>query len=208
MRPKIVGSGITKKEIIEHSFATKRGLADFERHLNRFRWFKDFDAHLLKEIEELAWSCLEYRGSDKLTRKQIRQEAVKKIRDSDYDSLKGYALRFLDHIQTVREVHECCPGGALYEAFRLGSTMEEAAMKFDWEQFALLGKTDHEARRRGGRAATMKRRDKKAALHAEIRKEAARFRGGYLPREATSILARKYELSSSQIRRILKQQPA
>ena len=71
MRPKIVGSGITKKEIIEHSFATKRGLADFERHLNRLRWFKDFDAQVLKEFEEIAWKCLQYPGSDKLTRKQM-----------------------------------------------------------------------------------------------------------------------------------------
>ncbi len=64
------------------------------------------------------------------------------------------------------------------------------------------------ARRKGGKTMAAKRRAEKAARHTEIRKEAAKYRASDMAREAAGILAKKYNLSTSQIRRIVKHKPS
>ena len=83
--------------------------------------------------------------------------------------------------------------------------LREAALGFVGARDRVEAMSVESARRRGGKTTASQRLAEKAALHTEIRKEAARLRGGYLRREATGILARKFNLSPSQIRRIMKQ---
>ena len=60
------------------------------------------------------------------------------------------------------------------------------------------------ARRKGGQVTASKRLDEKADLHTKIRNEAAKHLESYMRHESTAILAKKFHLSPSQIRRILK----
>ena len=87
----------------------------------------------------------------------------------------------------------------------LEQQLRAAALAFVSKRDLVETFKQHTARSKGGKTMAFKKVAEKAALHKEIRNEAARLRGGYLQREATGILARKFNLSPSQIRRIMKQ---
>jgi hypothetical protein len=92
--------------------------------------------------------------------------------------------------------------------FKWEEEIRRALFAFVTSRDSLKVESTRNARRQGGRVAATNRRAEKAALHTKIRKEAAKYRESYMSREATAILAKKYHLSPSQIRRIVKQKPS
>jgi len=92
--------------------------------------------------------------------------------------------------------------------FEWENEIRHALFSFVTSHYSLKAESTRNARRKGGKVMASKRRAEKAAQHTNIRKEEAKFRASDMAREAAAILAKRHNLSTSQIRRIVKHKPS
>jgi len=160
MKKKIIGTGITQREVVSYDMTTSEDAPAIYKMMKGMSGPNNFESLILKPIEETSWRLLEQAG---LTRKKLLKTvewyckitagkvtgpgkdecnlimAAATLTHDKPDSKEGYRAHWLNDIRSIRMWSKEYLDLALQQAFQLGQSYREAAMKFLHEKAALRG---------------------------------------------------------------------